>query len=448
MIFSRKFFPAIALMLITISGFSQTGGKVIDEVVAVVGSEMIMLSDVENQYLQYKSSSYNITRCEVLDDLLLQKLMVNQAAIDSIEVNEANVEMELDNRIRYFISTMGSKEKFESFYGKSVGEIKDEFREVIREQMIVETLKGNIIANMKITPTEVKDYFNRLSFSDIPEIPTEYEIGVITKQPEVSAFELEESYNKLAEIRKRIIDGEDFETMAILYSEDPGSAKNGGAIGTVGRGDTYPEFEATAFALKVGEISDIVKSQAGYHIIKMLSRKGDYIDVEHILLVPKASPYDLYNASKYLDSIYNVIKKDTMSFETAARKYSDDPNKTNGGIVINTYTGNTWFDANQLGQFDNQLFFIADKLNVGEISRPSKALSAEGNELYRLVFLKSRTAPHKATLKDDYSKIQSLAEEEKKTETMAKWIKTKAAKTYIIIKDDYLDCDILKKWMK
>ncbi|MDD4142636.1 MAG: peptidylprolyl isomerase, partial [Bacteroidales bacterium] len=281
MIFSRKFFPAIALMLITISGFSQTGGKVIDEVVAVVGSEMIMLSDVENQYLQYKSSSYNITRCEVLDDLLLQKLMVNQAAIDSIEVNEANVEMELDNRIRYFISTMGSKEKFESFYGKSVGEIKDEFREVIREQMIVETLKGNIIANMKITPTEVKDYFNRLSFSDIPEIPTEYEIGVITKQPEVSAFELEESYNKLAEIRKRIIDGEDFETMAILYSEDPGSAKNGGAIGTVGRGDTYPEFEATAFALKVGEISDIVKSQAGYHIIKMLSRKGDYIDVEH-----------------------------------------------------------------------------------------------------------------------------------------------------------------------
>ncbi|MDR2084075.1 MAG: peptidylprolyl isomerase [Bacteroidales bacterium] len=438
----------ISCIFLTSTVFAQENSKIIDEVIAIVGQEMIMLSDLENHYLQYRSSLPDITKCEVLDDLLFQKLLITQAAIDSIEVNEAYVEMELDNRIRYFISSMGSKEKFESFYGKKVDEIKNEFRESIRDQMIVETVKDNITVNTKITPTEVREYFNSIPKSEVPDIPAEYEISQIIKKPTISVTEMEVAYNKIAGIRERVINGEDFSTMAVLYSEDPGSASQGGSIGTVGRGDTYPDFEAAAYALKPGEISNVIKTQAGYHIIKSINRMGDYIDVQHILIVPKASPYDLHRANQFLDSVYNVIKNDTMSFETAARKFSDDPGKINGGIIVNPYTGNTWFDATQLGNYDAQLFFIIDKLQVGEISRPSKMMTEDGNEAYRILLLKSRTVPHKANLRDDYNKIQGWAEQEKNTLTIAKWVRSKAAKTYIFIKDEYQNCDILNKWIQ
>ncbi|MDL2240927.1 peptidylprolyl isomerase [Bacteroidales bacterium OttesenSCG-928-K22] len=437
----------ICLFFVT-QTFAQQNSKVIDEVIAVVGQEMIMLSDLENQFIQYKSGFPNITKCEVLDDLLFQKLLITQAAIDSIEVNESYVEMELDNRIRYFIATMGSKEKLESFYGKSVDEIKNEFRDVIKDQMVVETVKGNITANTQITPTEVRNYYNSIPSSEIPDIPVEYEISQIIKKPVISASEMEVAYNKIVEIRERIIKGEDFSTLAILYSEDPGSASKGGSIGTVGRGDTYPDFEAAAYALKPGEISNIVKTQAGYHIIKSISRKGDYIDVQHILIIPKASPYDLYNASMFLDSVYNIINRDTISFETAARKFSDDPGKINGGIIVNPNTGNTWFDATQLGNYDPQMFFVVDKMKVGEISRPVKMVDQDGTEAYRILYLKSRTVPHKANLRDDYNKIQTWATDDKNTKTIAKWVKSKAAKTYIFIKDEYLNCTILHKWIQ
>ena len=428
--------------------FAQQNGKVLDQVIAVVGQEMIMLSDLENTFLQYRASLPNITKCEVLDDLLFQKLLITQAALDSIEVNEAHVEMELDNRIRYFIGTMGSKEKLESQYGKKVEEIKDEFRDAIRDQMIVETVRGNITANTKITPTEVREYFNSIPKSEIPDIPAEYEVSQIVKKPAISATELEVAYTKIAEIRERVMKGEDFATLAILYSEDPGSASQGGSIGTVGRGETHPDFEAAAFSLKAGEISNIVKTTFGYHIIKSISRKGDYIDVQHILIVPKASPYDLLRSSQFLDSIYNVIKNDTMSFESAAKKFSDDPSKTNGGMLINPYTGNTWFDATQLGNYDPQLFFVVDKLQVGEISRPTKLTDDDGSESYKILYLKSRTMPHKANMRDDYNKIQGWAEQEKNTLTIAKWVKARAVKTYIFIKEDYLQCDIITKWIQ
>ena len=428
--------------------FAQQNGKVLDQVIAVVGQEMIMLSDLENTFIQYRASLPNITKCEVLDDLLFQKLLITQAALDSIEVNEAHVEMELDNRIRYFIGTMGSKEKLESQYGKKVEEIKDEFRDAIRDQMIVETVRGNITANTKITPTEVREYFNSIPKSEIPDIPAEYEVSQIVKKPAISAAELEVAYNKIAEIRERVMKGEDFATLAILYSEDPGSASQGGSIGTVGRGETHPDFEAAAFSLIAGEVSNIVKTTFGYHIIKSISRKGDYIDVQHILIVPKASPYDLHRSSQFLDSVYNVIKNDTMSFESAAKKFSDSPGKVNGGMLINPYTGNTWFDATQLGNYDPQVFFIVDKLQVGEISRPTKLKDDDDTETYQILYLKSRTMPHKANMRDDYNKIQNWAEQEKNTHTIAKWVKTRAAKTYIFIKEDYLQCDIITKWIQ
>ena len=421
--------------------------KVVDEVIGVVGSEVVLLSDMESAYLQYKSSMPNITKCEVLDDLLFQKLLLTQAELDSITVSDVQVNMELDNRLRYFTAQFGSKEKLEQFYGKTIAEIREEFRESIHDQLLVQTVKDKITSNVKATPSDVKQYYKNLSLDEIPEVSTQYQIGVIIKQPKIGARELDEAYKKISDIRERIMKGEDFSTLAVLYSEDPGSASQGGSIGTVGRGETFTEFEAAAFALKKGEVSDIVKTQAGYHIIKLINRKGDYVDVIHILIRPKVSPYELRQANLYLDSVYNVIKKDTMSFADAAKKFSDDPSKMNGGMLINPYTSTPDFDAQQLGNYDSQLFFVVEKMNIGDISRPALMQNKDGDDAYRIVYLKSRTTPHKANLKDDYNTIQTMAENKLKNEAIAKWVQNKAAKTYVSIKPNYLTCDILNKWL-
>lgn len=425
---------------------AQSERTIVDEVAGIVGGEMVLLSDIETAYLQYKPSMPTITKCEVFDELLFQKLLITQAELDSITVSDAQVDMELDNRIRYFTNQFGSKQKLEEFYGKTLDQIRSEFREAIHDQILVETVKAQITANVKATPTEVKQYFESLRWDQVPEIPTTYEVCQIVKEPKVGTKELEEAYNKIVDIKKRVDAGEDFATLAILYSEDKGSASNGGSIGTVGRGETFTEFEAAAFALKDGEVSDIVKTQAGYHIIKMISRKGDYIDVLHILIRPKVSPYELQKAKSYLDSVYQVIKTDTMSFEMAAKKFSDDDGKINGGIITNPYTGSSLFDAQQLGAYDPTLFFSVEKLNVGDISYPIQFQTAESNDAFRIVYLKSRTSPHKANLKDDYNTIKNMAEQDKANKAIAKWVQEKAAKTYVQIKERYADCEILDKW--
>lgn len=426
---------------------AQSSNPVVEEVIGIVGSEIVLLSDVETAYLQYSPQMPSITRCDIFDELLFQKLLLTQAELDSVTVSDSQVDMELENRIRYFVQQFGSKEKLEDFYGKTLDDIRTDFREAIADQLLAETVKGKITANVKVTPTEVKQYYNSLSWEQIPEVPTQYEIGQIVKMPKVGSKELDDAYKKISDIRQRIINGEDFATMAILYSEDKGSASQGGSIGTVGRGDTYTEFEAAAFSLKNGEISDIVKTQAGYHIIKMISRKGDYIDVIHILIRPKVSPYELASAKAYLDSVYNVMISDTtMKFEDAAKKFSDE-GQNSGGILSNPYTGSTYFDAQQLGSMDPSLFFAIDKMEVGTFSKPMPYQNSEGNDAYRIIYLKSRTTPHKATLETDYSLVKSLAENEKNNEAIASYVKEKAAQTYVMIKDRYKDCNILKKWM-
>ncbi len=421
----------------------------IDEVVANVGDNVILMSDIESQYVNYRMQgnidNASAIRCQILDNLLFQKLLLTQAQLDSVEVTDQRVDSELDRRLRYYIAQFGSKEKFEEFYDKSIFEIKEEFREIIRDQMLTEQVQQNITMDVKITPSEVKAFYNRIPTDSLPLINTEYQIGQIVRKPEISQKELDIAREKIKGIRERVMEGESFETLAVLYSEDPGSAKEGGFIGTIGRGDTYPEFEAAAFNLKNGEISDVIKSEAGYHIIQMIQRKGDYVDVNHILIRPKVNPYDLQDAFDYLDSIAGVIKSDTLSFEDAAKEYSDDPGKINGGMMINPLSGSTWFSADEL---DPQVFFVIDKLEVGEISEAVKMTTEEGTDAFRILYLKARTTPHRANLKDDYNKIQQWAQQEKETNALAKWVREKSEKTYVNIDEKYLQCTILQKWVK
>ncbi len=440
----------LALMLIcTMTLTVHAQEKVIDEVVAVVGSHMVMHSEIEQQYLQMKAQG-NIggiekVRCQIIESALFRKLLLNQAEFDSIKISDEEVESTLDSKMRYYVQQFGSREKLEDFYKKSVDDIKIEFREPVREQLLEEQMQQKITTDIKVTPSEVKAYFTSLPSDSIPVIATQYEIGEIVKDAPLSPEELNAAKEKISALRQRIVKGEKFAPLAVLYSEDPGSAPKGGELGLFGRGDMYPEFEAAAFSLKKGEVSDVIKTKAGYHIIQLIERRGEYVNARHILIIPKTSPSDIVKAKLKLDSIADLIRKDSIKFERAAIRFSDDPNRINGGLLINPSSGNTRFEANQL---DREVFFVIDKMKVGEVSKPVPMANEEGKEAYRLLYLKMRTVPHRASLNEDYSQIQEWALQKKRAESIDSWINTKLKNSFVHVSDNYKSCTFTHKWFK
>lgn len=425
-----------------------TSGTMIDEVVAVVGKNYILLSDIENNYLQMRmqggiTESESTTKCQIIENLLFEKLMLHQAELDSIEVTPDQVDAELDRRMRYFINQFGTQEKLEKFYDKSVVEFKAELRDVILQQMKIERVQGNITEKTKVTPSEVKTFFKSVPVDSIPLVGSVVEVSQIVKKPPISPAEKFEVKEKLIKLRERVVNGESFEAMARLYSEDPGSAKIGGDLGLHGRGELYAEFEAVAFKLKPGEISDIVETEAGYHIIQSIERRGDFVRVRHILLRPKVSPVALAEAKVFLDSIGLLIRADSISFEDAVKKFSTDPSKNNNGLLINPYTGSGDWPVDQL---DPKVFFVVDKIAEGEISQTVMMEDEKGEQAYRILKLNKRTQPHRANLSEDYDQIQNWALQMKKQEAIKKWIATNSKNTYIKISDNYKDCEYQQKW--
>ncbi len=445
----KKLHISVLILLIFVStNLLRAQGTIIDQVVALVGKNIILQSDIDNQYLQIRlqggiTGSAPTIKCKILENLLFEKLMLHQAELDSVIITPEQLDSELDRRMRYFISQFGSQEKLEKFYDKSVIEFKAELREVIEDQMKVERVQQTITQNTKITPSGVKSFFRNIPKDSIPLMGSIVEIAQIVKKPPISYEEKFAVKDRLREMRGRIIKGESFEAFAVLYSEDPGSAKNGGDIGLHGRGELYPEFETVAFKLKHGEISEIVETETGFHIIQMIERKGDYIRVRHILLKPKVSPVELAEARIFLDSIANLIRSDSITFEDAVRKYSTDPSKNNGGFLINPYTGsNKW----SVDEIDPKIFFVIDKLEVDEISNPVLMEDENGEEAYRLLYLLKRTKPHRANLDNDYDQLQNWALQMKKQKVIQKWINNNAQKTYIRVNDNYKDCDFEQSW--
>ncbi len=444
----RLLLVVIALVGFAPFNYTHAQGMLIDEVVAVVGNKIILESDLEAQAIQAKAQgstlSHQTLKCLALEDMLIQKLLIAQAEVDSVKITDSQVEGSLDQRMRYYISQFGSQEKLESFYGKSVLEIKNEFRDVIRDQLMADEVKEGIIGKVKVTPSEVRSFYNKIPIDSIPLIPMEYEVRQIIKKPVVKPEELELLRNRLKGYRDRIVAGERFTTFAALYSEDPGSASRGGELGFYRRGELYPEFEAVAFSLEKGQVSDIVKTKAGYHVIQMIERRGESVNVRHILLKPKPSPVELEQAKNTLDSLATLIKQGKITFEEALQ-LSDDPGKTHGGALINSYTGNTRFGADQL---DPSVFFVVDKLKQGEVSNAVPFTDEEGNSAYRLLFLKERTTPHKANLREDYNQIQTWALEDKQTRMVSLWIREKSKKTFIRFSDRYRYCQFEHSWQK
>ena len=445
----------IALLLLALPMLAQNRQpQVIDKVVAVVGKNIILQSDIENQYIQYRMQGMaegtgKEVRARILEELLLQKLMLNQAEMDSITVTDEQVDAELNRRIQSLVSRFGSQEKMESMFNKTMSEIKEEVRQAAKDNMLQEQVQAKIMENVVVTPQEVKDFFNEIPKDSLPN----YEIVQIVKRPPVSIDEKLEVKDRLYQIRKRILEGESsFATMAVLYSEDPGSARQGGELGFTGKGVWVPEFENVAFNLRDGEISDVIESEHGFHIIQLIERRGETVNCRHILLTAKVPVEALERAQLQLDSVAQLIRNGDMTFEEACKKYSDDDSKNNGGYLSNAATGGNWLslqEMNDLGEYYPEyknLAFVISRLDVGEISDPVPMTTNENNDAFRLVMVKRKTEAHRANLKEDYSLIQNWALGQKRQQTIGKWVANKAAKAYIHLDDAYKDYDFYYDW--
>lgn len=420
--------------------------QVIDQVSAVVGSKILLMSEIETQYRQLILQGADNTpelKCRLIDQLLINKLLLNQAILDSVEVTESQVESELERRIQYMVSQIGSEGKLEEYYEKSITEIKDEFKSLIKDQIMMQMMQGKITDKITISPAEVREFFGSIPSDSLPFINSEIEYAQIVMQVTVSREEKERITQRLETYRQRVMNGEDFSTLAILYSQD-GSAKSGGELGFVGRGDLVSEFEAVAFRLKKGEVSEVVETKFGYHLIQLIERRGEQINVRHILIKPSFGSEEINRTFAKADSIYQKIMSDSLKFTDAAQKFSDDiESRFNGGNVVNQKNGTTRFEADEV---DPTVFFQLEKMSIGEISKPIQSLSAAGTTAFKILYLKSRTQPHKADLSTDYQRIRDAALAEKENKTLTDWVTKKRAVTSVQISDDYKDCTILARW--
>ena len=435
-----------ALILIVFNVFSQV---TVDGIIAIIGKEIILQSDLEKAYVEriasVKSPEYvEEMKCIILQDLIFSKLMIHQADLDSIIITQKELDEQIDARMRDWLLSVGGDAKIiEQHFGKTIAEIKQEMIEPMYNRLIAERITYEITEDITVTPSEVKAYLSQFSEDSLPIIPETFEYGHIVKIPPVSDAEIENIKNRLNEYRERVLKGEKFSMLARLYSDDPGSAAKGGVLGFVERGVLYPEFEAVAFSLKPGEISTIVQTKAGYHIIQMIERKGESINCAHILLQPKPSTEEQVKALEFLDSILPLIIEENIDFSTAAKRFSDDLTKNNGGWVTNRYTGSFKFDREST---EPATFAVLQKLNVGEYSTPVPYVNEDGVMSYRILYLRERTKEHKANLMDDYDIIKSAALEAKKQEAIDKWILNKVQVTNIKISEKYKSCPFVIEW--
>ncbi len=420
---------------------------VVDKILAVVGSKIILQSDIEKQHVQYiaqGAEDNSQTKCLIFDQLLLQKLLLNQADIDSVTVSESQVDGELDRRMRFYIKQIGSEEKLEEYFHTTIRELKVELRDMIREQLLVQSMQSTITKDVVATPSNVREYFESIHPDSLPYIDAEMEVGQIVRKPPVSDTERKAVKTKLEEYRKKIMAGEDFAVYAALYSEDKSTAKKGGELGMFERGTMVPEFEAAAFNLRAGEVSPIIETKFGFHILQLIERRADQINVRHILLQPQTDDKDLYKAYALLDSLRKQINLGSISFEDAAQKFSDDEEtRNNGGLLVNPETGTTKLSPDKM---DRLLFFQVDSMSLNTVSMPLGMATAEGKQAYRIVIVKSKNLPHKANLKDDYQKIQEVALTQKQNELLTTWVENKKSVTYIHLNDTFDDCEMLKAW--
>lgn len=424
----------------------------LDKVVAVVGSNIILLSDLNQQYAIYLNqgnAADDKAKCYFLQQMLIQKLLKQQAEIDSIMVDDNQVDDALDKRMRYQIQRMGGQERLEQFLQKSVLQYKDEMRPEIKEGLIAEKMQQKITEHTNVTPLEVKKYFETYKKDSLPDIGTEVEVGEIALYPKLTKAEKQKFYDKLDAIRLRVKSGEDFGFLARTYSEDPGSASEGGDYGFIDRSTMVKEFTAWAFKLRAGEMSPVFETEYGYHIVQVIERRGEQAHVRHILIKPQITPASLERVKLKADSIYADINANKIPFFTAAATYSDNKEtQYNGGMMLyaDNQTARTTFMP--IEKLDPAVFVVIDTMKVGHISKPIEFKSEkDGKEGYKIFLLKSKIPPHKGNLDQDYPKFKERAQKEKEARIMSEWFEKRKLTTYIRIDDEFATCDEMKLWV-
>lgn len=439
----------------TFCAFAQD--NIVDQVVWIVGDEAILKSDIEGVRLQMQLEKEQIDGdpyCIIPEQLAVQKLFLHQAKIDSITVAPNVVTRTVDRRINNAISSLGSKEKLEEYLGKSVVQLREEWREQTKDNETIREVQQKIIGNVKLTPSEIRNYYTQLSQDSLPFIPTTVEAQIITMQPQIPLSEIDAVKNRLREYTDRVNRKEtDFATLALLYSEDTESAKRGGELGFMGRAELVPAFASAAFSLKdPDKVSNIVESEYGYHIIQLIERRGDRVNVRHILLKPKVSAENLATTTLKMDSIGDDIRNNKFSFDEAAYVLSSDKEtRNNKGLMVNqspssNYAGTARFEMKDLPQGAST---VINNMQVGETSKAFTMLDAKGKQVVAIVKLKERVNAHKANLSEDYQVMKSIVEGKKRDEILKKWVQDKIKTTYVRINDDWKNCDFqYSGWVK
>ncbi len=433
----------IALCLLSFLGNSQNS---VEGIVAVVGNKVILKSAVETQYLQMRQSAVvgEEAKCQILDEMMFQKLLSHHAEVDSLEVSEDEVDKAIEQRIDFFVSQIGSIQKLEAYFGKTISDLREEFQTLFREQILGQRMESKVTSGVKATPKDVLQFYNRIPEDSLPIFPEEIYLSQLVVFPKVDTKERERITNKLNGFKQRIKDGEDFAFLASLYSDDPGSAKLGGDLGFVKKGKLVPKFESVAFRLQEDELSEIVETKFGFHLIQMVKRRGEQFKIRHILIKPKISTQAIINAKSTLDSLVNLMDSDTLSFEQLAVRYSEDESKNNGGVMVNPQTGSSSFVLKEL---DASVSSTIDGLSQTEMSKPTVFETFDGRKACRVIHVDRIIEEHKANLKEDYDRIQSVALQELKAIALQNWKKEKIEETYIDIKDDF-DCVWSDNWKK
>lgn len=449
-----KVYALLLMLFAAVSVYGQD--NVIDEVVWVVGDEAILKSDVESERLnaQYEGRKFDgDPYCIIPEQLAVQKLFLHQAAIDSIEVSEQEVIGQVERRTNWLIEQVGgSKEKLEEYYNKTSTQIREMLRENIRDGLTVQKMQQHIVGEIKITPAEVRRYFKDLPQDSIPFVPTQVEVQIVTLEPKIPLEEVERVKKTLRDYTDGINSGKmSFATYARFYSEDPGTARRGGELGFMGKGELVPEYANVAFNLQdPNKVSKIVETEFGFHIIQLIEKRGDRINTRHILLKPKVEEKDLEAALVRLDSIADDIRNQKFTFDDAATYISQDKEtKNNHGLMANKNTGTARFEMQDLAQVSQEVAKMVENMNVGEISRAFTMINDKGKEVCAIVKLKSRINGHKATISEDYQRLKAIVMEKRSEDKLEKWIKEKQKHTYVRINEKWQKCDFkYPGWIK
>ena len=441
------------LMILTLFCLSAVSAQdnIIDEIVWVVGDEPILRSEVEAQRLQAQAQGVKFSGdpyCVIPEQLAIQKLFLHQADLDSVVVSDNDVMADVDRRINSDISQIGSKEKLEEYYGKPLSRIREMYRDQARNSQLVSTVQRGLIGSITVTPGEIRQFYNNLKVDSIPLVPAEVEVDIITVEPQYDPIEIAEIKDRLRDFTDRVNKGGNFSTLAVMYSDDRNSAKVGGELGFMGKGELMPEFANVAFSLTdPKKVSKIVETEYGFHIIQLIEKRGDRINCRHILLKPHITATERNQALLRLDSIADLIRNQKMTFQGAAQLLSfDKGTRNNGGLMVNPKTGTSRFQLEDLPAEVGKLVYT---MNVGEISKPFTMINLKDKEVCAIIRVKSKTKAHKANLTDDFQLLKQMVQSSKSEKIISDWIIQKQKKTYVHIDEKWSNCEFQHPgWIK